>query len=113
MPATTYHRKIDAENSVFGDHGNNIDVFALATLDVLLVLHLAQGADLVTIERGLFKGEFIRGAIHRIAESSDDLLVFAEQEERRHLDVPGVVVALDQVDARPGAALDLVQQTRS
>ena len=114
MPPTAHHRQIDAGLAPLPDHhDHDIDILVATAGDVLLVLHLAQGLYLVTQQRSLLEGQFRRGTIHRFGEMADQLLLSAQQKETCHADILRIGFGVNQPDARPGTAFDLVQQARS
>ena len=112
MPATAYHGQVHTEHAALFHHNHDIDVLALAAFDVLFVLYLTQGLNLVAINGGLLESKFAGGLIHGLTQSPDNLLLPSLQEHRRHLHILCVNLRGDKIDAGSGAALDLVQQAR-
>ncbi len=112
VPAATDHRQVNAEHALLRDRSDDIDVTTPTCLDVLLVLHLAQGLYLITVGGRLLKGKPGSRFVHRYREAIDDILLPPLEKHYGHLHILRVARLRDCSNARCGAALDLVEKTR-
>ncbi|MNO75440.1 hypothetical protein D3C76_664860 [compost metagenome] len=108
-PPAAHADQVHAGATGVDEGGDHIDVTGTA-LDVLLVLHAAQQGDLVAQLGGLLEIEGHGGLFHLGIELVAQLLAAAFEEHHRVANIVGVLVFVDQADARPLAALDLVLQ---
>ena len=93
-----------------GETGDYIHV-AVVTGYVLLLHHLLQHANLVTILRRLFKIQRLRGGFHLCHQVFNQARTFALQKQQRMLNVSAVIGFTDIAHTRCGAAFNLVLQT--
>ena len=108
MTATAHHGEIDADDTALLYRGHDIHVFAPVTLDILLVLNVAQGLNLVAVDCCLLKSKLCCRVIHRARQPPDHLLLTTLQKHRRHLNILCIRLRGDQINARRGAPFDLV-----
>ena len=115
MTAAAHHREIHAGAAALHLHRENVGVFRRhsgVVLDRLLMQHARQGAELIANVGGLLEVQRLGVRHHFRLQRVHHLLLLAEQKPLGVADVARIVFARDVVDARSGAALDLVQQTR-
>ena len=115
VAAAANHRQIDAGAAAVDldrEHVGVDDAAAGVVLDRLLVQHARQRADPVADLGRLLELQRLGALQHLGLERIHQLLLLALQEALGVGDVLGVVLDRDVVDARPRAALDLVQQAR-
>jgi hypothetical protein len=110
MAPGTHHRQIDAQHAALCNGDDDVHIATLAAVDILFVLHLPQGLDLIATDRRLFERQTFCRLIHGCRQAPDDVLLAALQEHRRHLDVCGIALRRYQADAGPRTALDLIEQ---
>ncbi|MNN33063.1 hypothetical protein D3C81_1468010 [compost metagenome] len=92
------------------DHRSDHIHVAGATFHALLVLHPTQQRDLVTQLGGTLEVEGGGGRLHGATQFVGQHIAAPLEEQHRTTHVLGVLLAVDQADARPLAALDLVLQ---
>jgi hypothetical protein len=115
MAAGADHREVDAGAAALDLDGEDVgvdDARAGVVLDRLLMQHARQRADPVAQLCCLLELERLGARRHLRLQRVDQLLLLARQESLGVGDVLGVVLGRDVADARPRAALDLVEQAR-
>ncbi len=105
------HDQVNAYDFACDSAGDDIGITRRSAGDELLFTHLAQSADLVTINRGLLIILALGRRIHARNQPLDRLVVLALQKQLGAVRVLGVVCSAHQTNARRGATTDLIQQT--
>ncbi|MNQ91237.1 hypothetical protein D3C85_1066090 [compost metagenome] len=110
-PPTAHTDQVYASTARVDEGGHHVDI-AASPLHALLVLHATQQGDLVAKLCGSLElqvhGRLLHGGIQFIGQ----LVTAPFEEHHRVAHVFGVHLRVDQADARPLTALDLVLQAR-
>ncbi|MNT15951.1 hypothetical protein D3C72_1510310 [compost metagenome] len=106
-----HHGQVDAGAPAFHGHGQHVNIARLPAdlLHRLALKHGRQRRDLVAHRRRLLELQPLGVLFHLALQAFQHLGLAALQEARRIGDVARVVLFADGVDARTGAAMDLVQ----
>ena len=110
VAATAHHGQVDAGAAALHTHGQNVHVFVVCRFNGLLVQHTRQRLDLVAHFGRLLKFEPVGVRHHARLQGLQQFLGFAPQQGLSVRHIGRVGLGRDQIHARPGAALDLVQQ---
>ena len=105
-----HKEQLHTGNAGLSGNGDDIQI-APFPADVLLLLHLAQCADLIAQVRCLFEFQPHRGLFHLLDPTPNHVRRLALKEQGRVPHVLCVGLRRDEIDARCRAALDLVLQT--
>ncbi len=99
-------------HGVFRCDGDDVEVFCGRPRNDLFRFHFLESCNLVTKTRSLLVF-LVRGcALHAFDHAIDDAAVLAFEKEYRSVDVFGIGLPVDVIDARRGTAFYLVLQAR-
>ena len=107
-----HHREVDAGLAALHQHHQDVDVLVGSHFDRLLVQHARQRRHLVAQCCSLFELQLFGMCRHALFQARQHLLRLAGQQGLGVVDVLRIGLGRDVADARPGATLDLVEQTR-
>lgn len=110
VPPAPYHRQVHADLAALHVDRDHVGI-AAAPFHGLLVQHAGQRRQLVAQGGGLLETHLLRRGEHPRLDIREHGLGLAAQELRGPVHVQGVVRGRDQPHARPGAAMDLIEQT--
>ena len=113
MPSASHHHHIDCGQALVDDSRDNVDVTCGGAFHELARLQLLQPGDLVAQPRRAFERKRRGCFLHLPLQECEHLVRFALEEKRRILDVLLILGLGDQTDARPRAALDLIEHARA
>ena len=113
MAPAAHHGQIHTGTATQHLDGQNINILIVRRLNGLLMQHARQGRNLVAHLGGLFKLQLFRIGHHAGLKLLQQFLRLAAQHGLGIAHIQGIGFGRDHVHARPGATLDLIEQTRA